>query len=80
MKTTKTSASDNFCQNVSAIRKKHCLSKKEMARLLGIGIGSLNKLERGIIPERMSCDIIIRISRIFDIEITDIFAENFGNN
>ena len=67
---------DTFCHNVSALRKSYSLSKKEMAAILGIGIESLNKLEKGIIPERMSCVVIVRVSVIFKIPIKNLFLDN----
>ena len=39
-----------FCHNIAFLRKSHGLSKKEMAKILGIGIWSLNKIERGELP------------------------------
>lgn len=66
---------DIFCHNVSALRKRHCLSKKKMARILGIGIASLDKIERGVIPKRMSCDVLIRLGKYFDISFCDLLAE-----
>ena len=39
-----------FCENIKAIRKQKSLSKKEMAKRLGIGVKSLDSIENGIVP------------------------------
>ena len=65
-----------FCENISAIRKKLRLSKKEMAKILGIGIGSLSKIENGVIPPKMSCKVLFKINKNFNIKYVDIFKEN----
>lgn len=38
-----------------------------MAELLGVRVGSLNKIEQGILPPRMGMDIIIRVYDRFHI-------------
>ena len=75
MKTIKKTEPYIFCCNVLALRKRNNLSKKDMAKLLGIGIGSLNKLEKGIIPERMSCTVLVRISKVFHVPISYILGK-----
>ena len=35
-----------FMFNVKWLREKHGLSKKEMAKILGISVGTLNKIEK----------------------------------
>ena len=65
-----------FCANVLAIRKKHALAKETMAILLGIGVGSLNKIEKGILPPRLCCDVLIRLRDVFGLSIADIFKKN----
>jgi transcriptional regulator with XRE-family HTH domain len=39
-----------FCENVRYLRKKNGLSKKEMAKKLGIGVKSLELIETGSLP------------------------------
>ena len=38
----------NLSHNIKQLRHSHNLSQKSMAKIMGIGIGSLNKLESGI--------------------------------
>ena len=62
-----------FCQNIKKIREKEKLSKKEMAKRLEIGVNSLTMLENGIIPKRISCELIFKIEDEFDILTKNIF-------
>ena len=41
-----------------------------MAELLGVGIGTINKFERGEYPERLGVDIIFNIWKHFRITPT----------
>ena len=68
----------NFCNNVLWLRKHHGLSKKQMERLMGIGIGSLTKLERGIFPPRVSINVVILIYRHFCIRPSAQFTDRLG--
>ena len=63
-----------FCRNVKMLRAGHGLSKKEMAEILGIGTASLTKLEQGIIPDRVSVSIVIKLSRYFGIKPCKLFV------
>lgn len=47
--------------NMIWLRRKHGLSKKQMAKRLGIGIGTLNALERGELPPRMGVSVLYAI-------------------
>lgn len=56
-----------FCNNVKFLRKKHGLSKKEMAKRLHIGVRMLSKLESGIVSDRLGADILVWIHMEFGI-------------
>ena len=56
-----------FGYNVAWLRKRYGLSKKEMAEIMGIGVGSLTKVERGEIPPQMKVDVLVKIYRRFGI-------------
>ncbi|MBQ5321300.1 MAG: helix-turn-helix transcriptional regulator [Oscillospiraceae bacterium] len=62
-----------FCENIRYLRKKNGLSEKEMAKKLGIGIKSLNSIESGYLPPRVTVDIIYAIYENFGILPKDIF-------
>ena len=62
-----------FCQNIKKLREKNGLSEKEMAKILGIGAISLEKIEQGIIPYRTGVKLIFNISQHFGIEPHKLF-------
>lgn len=41
-----------FAHNVAWLRNHYGLSKSEMARIMGIGVSSLNRIEKGEIPAK----------------------------
>lgn len=67
-----------FIENVMFIRKHSGISKKGMAKLLGIGVGSLNKIEKGEIPPNLSVEVIFNIHRHFGIHPKDLFGQQLG--
>ena len=56
-----------WMKNVCFLRKITGLSKRKMATLMGIGVASLNKIERGEMPERLTVEVIFRIEKEFGI-------------
>ena len=70
---------ENFMHNIAWLRKKHNLSKKQMAQICHIGVPSLNKLENGIMPRKLRVDIVFAIYRYFGIHPTDQFKEMYKN-
>lgn len=69
---------DIFCHNVAWLRKHHKLSKKEMAKRLGIGVGSLNKLEGGTVPPNMTSEVLNNLCKHFHISLSDQFGRLLG--
>ena len=63
-----------FFHNIVQLRKNRGLSKKQMSNLLGIGLWSLNKLEKGEIPPKMDVNIIFKISKHFHISPAELFS------
>ncbi len=57
-----------FCENVKVLRRQSGLNKKDFAKKINISVYSLNKIENGIIPERMPCDILADISNEFGVD------------
>lgn len=62
-----------FCENVKRLRKIHKLSKKEMAKKLGIEVKSLSLIESGTLPPRLSCKVLFRICYYFKVKPKDMF-------
>lgn len=70
---------DIFMCNVVWLRKHHGFSKREMAKCLEIGVGTLNKLERGEIPPRMGCKIFFAVSARFGVSLRNQFSRQLGD-
>ena len=62
----------NFLHNIAWLHKHHGLSKKRMAEVLGIGVGSLNKIENGEMPPRLGAGVFLRIYAYFGIRPKDL--------
>jgi len=62
-----------FCQNVKMLRERNELSKKEMAKILGIGTVGLAKIEQGIIPSRAGVDAIFKLAQYCKIKPHKLF-------
>ena len=69
----------NFCNNVKRLRKQSGLSKQEMSKILGIGINSLSMIERGVLPKRLSVDIMFEIYKNFGVNPKDLFTLRSNN-
>lgn len=57
----------NFCRNVKYLRKAYALSQKDMAQICGISVSALRKIEREILPPRLSVEPIMNLSTNFKI-------------
>lgn len=55
-------------KNVKYLRKSRGITQKEMAKILGIGVGSLSKLEKGKLPPRLCVDVLFIMERAFGIK------------
>lgn len=66
---------ENFCRNVKKLRANNFLTKTEMARKLKISMYTLNKIESGELPRRLTVEIIYAIVDEFDIKAEDLFND-----
>ena len=64
---------ENFMHNVAFLRKACGLSKREMAKRMQIGVGSLTKLENGILPPKLSPLVLLQIEQSFGLSPDDQF-------
>lgn len=60
-------------KKIYALRMQNNLNQKEMAKKLGIGVTSLRKIERGELPKRMGCSVLLRLCKVFDIRLSELF-------
>ena len=63
----------NFCGNITLLRKYHGFSKRKMAKKLGIGLWSLNKIENGELPPRLSSNVLFAVYESFGILPSQMF-------
>ena len=70
----------NFCKNILYLRRKHHLSQKEMAAILGISIGRLRRIERGEDQTRLHCGMLCRVCDYFALSADKILHENWLEN
>lgn len=66
-----------FCRNMLTLRKHLCMSQKEFAKALNIGVHSLSMIEKGCIPNRLGATILIRIYECFGILPSEMLCEDF---
>ena len=64
----------NFLDNIARLRRHHKLTKKEMAAKLNISVWSLNKMEKGELPPRLTIDVLYRIYLVFGISMADFVS------
>lgn len=63
-----------FCKNVKYLREKNNLSGTKMSKKLGITIKSLDMIESGKLPPRLSVHILDLIEESFGIPNKDMFT------
>ena len=62
-----------LCQNIRYLRKANGLSKAKMARILGISVKTLTKLEQDALPPRLGCEALWRTSAYFNVPLHKLF-------
>ena len=65
---------ETLTHNLHWIRRQNGYSRKAMAGILKIGVGSLAKLERGEIPPRLSVDVLFAVYDHFGITPSALFT------
>lgn len=66
---------ENFLCNIIWLKNNYRLSKRKMAKMLGIGIKSLDKLEKGEIPLRIGVEVVFNIHKNFGVVPKDLFGQ-----
>lgn len=69
-----------FLHNVIWLRKHYGLSKKEMAKKLGISVWMLNKIERGELPSNLKIDVLFDIYKEFGVFMSDVLSVPLEHN
>ena len=61
----------NFMQNITDLRKQNGLSKRQMAKLLGVSVRTITRLEKGELPPNLSIKTVFRIQTHFGVAAKD---------
>ena len=61
-----------FCENVKYLRTVNNLSKTSMAKKMGVCKKTLESIEQGVVPERITCKVLFNIYTNFGIEPPDM--------
>lgn len=64
-----------LCDNVRILRRRAGLTQKEMAKRLGVGVGSISMLEKGVVPKRLSCEVLFRLALEFGASPNDLLKK-----
>ena len=65
---------ESWMANMIWLRKHHTLSKREMAKRLGISVKTWNKIEKGQFPPQLGVNVICNVRKSFGIELNDQFV------
>lgn len=55
--------------NILYLRKRHNITKKEMANLLRVSTKTLTKIEQGILPPRLSVEVLFKVQEQFGVQL-----------
>ena len=70
--------SENFLYNIAWLRRRYKLSRRDMAKILGIGILSVKKIEKGKLPKKLTVNAIDNIYAVFGVLPEDQFKSKLG--
>ena len=63
-----------FCQNIKKLRENNNLSKIEMAKIMGLSVMSLRKIENGELPPRIGVNTLFNLCKNFNIKPKKVFT------
>lgn len=66
-----------LCRNVRFLRRQMGLNQKALARLMGIGLCSLRKLEHGQMPPQLGIDAVIRLAFLAKLPPAELFQPQY---
>ena len=69
---------NNFMYNVAWLRRTMGISKREMAKRLGVGGKTLDLMEQGRVPPRLSASVIFAVERQFCVDRCALLSRRLG--
>ena len=71
---------ENLIYNIIWLRRQSGLSKKTMARLLHIGVPTLDRIEAGQLPDHLQADILVHLADLFRVPIATLLEQKLGGD
>ena len=68
----------NLLHNIKWLRREFGVSKAEMARLLGVGVSTVDKIEQDELPPRMNVEVLFNLEHQFGFRACELIREQFG--
>lgn len=62
-----------FCANVRQLRQQEGLSKAAFARIMGVSVHTINRLEQNVLPARLRTSSVIRLAQHFEMTVSSLF-------
>jgi len=63
-----------FCRNIAFLRKKHSLTQKQMAQIMGTSVYSVRLLEQGIMPKQLPYTVFYPLCDYFNLSADAFFV------
>lgn len=70
---------NHLANNLTYLRKENGISKQELADIMGVGLWTVTKLERGELPPRMKVEALFRIQHRFGVSVHRLLGERLSN-
>jgi len=62
-----------FCRNIAFLRKKHSLTQKQMAQIMGTSVYSVRLLEQGFLPKQLPYTVFYPLCDYFGLSADAFF-------
>ena len=69
---------NRLANNLTYLRKENGISKQELADIMGVGLWTVIKLERGELPPRMKVEALFRIQHRFGVSVHRLLGESLS--
>lgn len=63
-----------FVRNIVELRKYYEIPKNKFAKILGIDIATLRRIESGELPENITVEIFLKAEKYFGIPVNDLIT------
>ena len=69
---------NRLANNLTYLRKENGIAKQELADIMGVGLWTVTKLERGELPPRMKVEALFRIQHRFGVSVHRLLGERLS--